>query len=388
MPRGKKRAPSSDSDDESEFELSDDHNEHDDDDGDGDDDDNDEQDLHSDNDLDDDAEEAQGNPSQAPSTRTTNHPLRAKSTKQAPRSTRTYGGNEHRLTERGGYSHNHSSKLKISMGNKGNTPWNKDKHRSGTDKAKISAGVKARNRAILLQRLARANMTEEEYEPLKKKTKLVRERLRRLKVANAKAQQDRLDRLENKPKQASESESEDCDAEADDVKDQEDREGGHTDEEKESDDLEVQMTEAIANTMAETTVPTEASGAGAPAESASSDAAVHPALESSSHFAGSFSWEPHPFDSDDVNVYSQTCPEGGPGGLICCAVCTSNYSQYMTTTCNSMHDQMITLLGHETRELASYLERAQSTLDQTVAQIRTNAFRKPRSKAGRSTEKA
>lgn len=58
-----------------------------------------------------------------------------------------------RKTKAGGYAHTNKSKEKISMANRGNTPWNKGKQRSSADKAKIKAGVQARNRAIKLEKL-------------------------------------------------------------------------------------------------------------------------------------------------------------------------------------------------------------------------------------------
>lgn len=58
-----------------------------------------------------------------------------------------------RKTEAGGYAHTNKSKEKISFANRGNTPWNKGKQRSSADKAKIKAGVQARNRAIKLEKL-------------------------------------------------------------------------------------------------------------------------------------------------------------------------------------------------------------------------------------------
>jgi hypothetical protein len=90
-----------------------------------------------------------------------------------------------RLTEKGGYAHTSKSRLRISRANRGNTPWNKGKNRSHDDKAKISAGVRARNRAILLEKLKRLGMTEEEWLVKKKEIKYIRERLRRAKRANA-----------------------------------------------------------------------------------------------------------------------------------------------------------------------------------------------------------
>jgi hypothetical protein len=58
-----------------------------------------------------------------------------------------------RKTNAGGYAHTNRSKEKISKANAGNVPWNKGKKRSSADKAKIKAGVQARNRAIKLEKL-------------------------------------------------------------------------------------------------------------------------------------------------------------------------------------------------------------------------------------------
>jgi hypothetical protein len=87
-----------------------------------------------------------------------------------------------RKTKHGGYAHTNNSKNKISQANTGNTPWNKGKNRSSADRAKIAAGVRARNRAILLEKLKRLGMSEEEWEAKKREIKYLRERLRRAKL--------------------------------------------------------------------------------------------------------------------------------------------------------------------------------------------------------------
>jgi hypothetical protein len=99
-----------------------------------------------------------------------------------------------RLTEKGGYSHTSKSRLRISRANRGNTPWNKGQNRSNDVRAKISAGVRARNRAILLEKLKRLGMTEEEWIAKKKEIKYIRERLRRAKKANAHRQAEEAEK--------------------------------------------------------------------------------------------------------------------------------------------------------------------------------------------------
>lgn len=92
------------------------------------------------------------------------------------------GPTSERRTSAGGYSHVESSKLLISRANKGNVPWNKGKNRNTTDRAKIAAGVRARNNAIAKKKREAYGLTEKEEVTLKKRIKYVRERVRRARV--------------------------------------------------------------------------------------------------------------------------------------------------------------------------------------------------------------
>jgi hypothetical protein len=71
-------------------------------------------------------------------------------------------------TDNGGFSHTTSSRAKISAANKGKTPWNKGKTRSPEVRARIAAGVNAKNRERFLVKLADLGVTEEEFEQQKK----------------------------------------------------------------------------------------------------------------------------------------------------------------------------------------------------------------------------
>mmetsp|Transcript_1990 Transcript_1990/g.5278 ORF Transcript_1990/g.5278 Transcript_1990/m.5278 type:complete len:663 (-) Transcript_1990:1420-3408(-) len=82
-------------------------------------------------------------------------------------------------TANGGYSHTKASRAKISAANKGKTPWNKGKARSPEVKARIAAGVRARNRQVFLQKLEDMGVTEEEYEAKKKEERRIKEAERR-----------------------------------------------------------------------------------------------------------------------------------------------------------------------------------------------------------------
>lgn len=88
-------------------------------------------------------------------------------------------------TENGGFSHTTASRAKISAANKGKVPWNKGKTRSEETRARISAGVRARNRKIFLQKLEDLGLTEEEYEQQKREERNRKERERKArKTAN------------------------------------------------------------------------------------------------------------------------------------------------------------------------------------------------------------
>jgi Fe2+ transport system protein FeoA len=93
-----------------------------------------------------------------------------------------------RKTTHGGYAHTNLSRSRISESNSGNTPWNYGKQRSSADKAKIAAGVRARNHTILLEKLENLGLTEEEWIKKKKEIKHLREKLRKAKLTNMKSE--------------------------------------------------------------------------------------------------------------------------------------------------------------------------------------------------------
>lgn len=93
-----------------------------------------------------------------------------------------------RKTTHGGYAHTNLSRSRISESNSGNIPWNYGKQRSSADKAKIAAGVRARNRTKLLEKLKNLGLTEEEWYKKKKEIKHLRERLRKAKLTNMKSE--------------------------------------------------------------------------------------------------------------------------------------------------------------------------------------------------------
>ena len=76
-----------------------------------------------------------------------------------------------RPTANGGFTHTSASRAKISAANRGKVPWNKGKERSPETRAKIAAGVQARNRLRFLAKLETMGLTEEQYELQQKQEK-------------------------------------------------------------------------------------------------------------------------------------------------------------------------------------------------------------------------
>lgn len=70
-------------------------------------------------------------------------------------------------TANGGFSHTARSRAKISAANRGRTPWNKGKARPEEVRARIAAGVRARNRERFLEKLVSLGLTEDEYDAQK-----------------------------------------------------------------------------------------------------------------------------------------------------------------------------------------------------------------------------
>jgi NUMOD3 motif len=84
-----------------------------------------------------------------------------------------------RPTPNGGFTHTQRSRNKISLANKGKTPWNKGVNRSEEVKAKIAEGVRRRNRQRFLDKLASLNMTEAQWEQHEADLKAQKEQERR-----------------------------------------------------------------------------------------------------------------------------------------------------------------------------------------------------------------
>ena len=270
-----------------------------------------------------------------------------------------------RKTAKGGYAHMTSTKLKISRANKGNVPANLGKNRSQSTRAKISAGVKARNRAKLLEQLEKMGLTEEEWNERKKKLKYIRERHRRTKKEND----------ERKPATADPTrivvQSVDLPLES----------------EEESDIEEAAIMEADPSN------PDVGASSLEEAVQLEVDRVVNGILEGAQSmrkidptqvlYQRDVVWTPHEFDADP-EAWRQ-CPTGGPGGLICCPPCVSKYMDFMTSSCLDMERCLNTKVHNELAELTDFFRSTKATLKESY---RAGRKRRPPSKTRKAPPSA
>lgn len=237
-----------------------------------------------------------------------------------------------RKTEKGGYAHTNLSRSRISQANKGNKPWNFGRRRSSADRAKIAAGVRARNRSILLQKLKHLGMTEEEYLQKKKEIKYLRERIRRAKVANGK----HLDKKIHQKLQAA--------IDATNLKDikitDEGKEGGKKQEEEKKNG------EAEENGEVKVELPDR--------EDRIKDI-----------FTKEIVWRPFSFSDQNVS-YEESCPEGGLGGLICCDHCSTKYNMFLTRTSEDVETFRMKKESGEVNEILDILHHKKDLLKEGI----------------------
>lgn len=260
---------------------------------------------------------------------------------------------ELRKTVAGGYAHTNKSKIKISKANRGNVPWNKGKQRSALQRAKIAAGVRARNREALLNKLTALGLTEEEYEAKQKKVSYLRDKLWKAKKQNKEKAEKFAEQLkklksgeiiqEQQQKQAKRQQVIQLRGDSSDDDDDDD--------DNESDD--------------------EESDAGEDKDK--NDDKLHPVLAVFTH---DIHWTPHNFDPPPKHLkkrivrYNEICPNGGPGGLICCSTCAATYSRYISSTLKSMTVQRTSKMAAETQELLGMLDSAKTRLAESVKSAR------------------
>ena len=80
-------------------------------------------------------------------------------------------------------------------------------------------------------------------------------------------------------------------------------------------------------------------------------------------------------EGDDELTY-KPCPEGGPGGLICCSQCTAAYSRFLSNTAKEMEAQSVAMAGQEVSEILELLEDAKQRLQRASDVSQSNEERR------------
>ena len=282
-----------------------------------------------------------------------------------------------RLTEHGGYLHTKQSRMKISQANQGKAPWNKGKERTLTAKAKISAGVRARNDELLQQKLKVLNITEEVWYQKKRQIKLLRERVRKAKVAakNYIEEQKQL-REQSECRDSVKEEQErgnDPELHAYFLEEDVDVSGRKNDNDllpfMEVDTnpnvrIVEEPTDVVTRIDEETAISQESLPQSEPNRN-ENDPRTSSAFCNIPMFQRDIEWTPHPFD-DQGTRYDTLCPNDGPGGLICCPYCLETYTKYMTATIQDIQRHTTMKIGHEVEELYHFVRDTKQQLVQTM----------------------
>jgi hypothetical protein len=78
---------------------------------------------------------------------------------------------------------------------------------------------------------------------------------------------------------------------------------------------------------------------------------------------------------DDKLTY-ESCPDGGPGGLVCCSYCTAAYSRFLSNTAKEMEAQTVSRVGQEVSEILEMLEDAKQRLQRASYVSQSNEERR------------
>lgn len=269
-----------------------------------------------------------------------------------------------RKTKNGGYAHTNLSRSKISKANSGNTPWNYGKKRSSADKSKIAAGVRARNRTVLLKKLKTLGMTEEEWDKKKKEIKYLRERVRRFKKANLKIEaelnaqrlQDALDATDATKKQNKTMTNKKHDTQCDNSKEVKKKNGAKK--------TKIEEDEKQKNIISKL-----------------QDERTNKLFPERIKFRPFSFTELEGMDNNNEISSDKVCKVGGPGGLICCEDCSREYNKYLMQTLEDVETQRITKEAEEVTEIVKFLKETKDTLKRATDSALTKAPPLPSSRS-------
>ena len=86
-------------------------------------------------------------------------------------------------------------------------------------------------------------------------------------------------------------------------------------------------------------------------------------------FRRDIEWDDHHFDNADAS-YEQVCPNGGPGGLICCSTCASLYSDFLLKTQQNLEVQQTLRVKQEITTMSAFLSQTKMRLKASIAAAR------------------
>ena len=78
----------------------------------------------------------------------------------------------------------------------------------------------------------------------------------------------------------------------------------------------------------------------------------------------------------DEHPTYKPCPDGGPGGLICCSYCTAAYSRFLSNTAKEMEAQSVSRIGQEVSEILELLADAKQRLCRASEVTQSNEERR------------
>jgi hypothetical protein len=107
-------------------------------------------------------------------------------------------------------------------------------------------------------------------------------------------------------------------------------------------------------------------------------------------FAKTIEWTPHAYDEapNDTPAYESSCPSGGPGGLICCEICTRKYSQFLSTTSKDIETQKTKQVNEEVMQLLGFLSGAKEQLNEAADLVRSRTGTGPMLRVMASMQKS
>ena len=92
-----------------------------------------------------------------------------------------------------------------------------------------------------------------------------------------------------------------------------------------------------------------------------------------------------PISSKESFTYDQSCPAGGPGGLICCEICSTKYNTFLTATSEDVETHRILKESGEVTEILEFLGQKKDILKEAIKTAKTKVPPLPPPGSGRLT---